>query len=180
MEVTDIFAKSIGMALVISLGTLVVFLMGSVFYIRAKVKGGVYCYLLAANKQLSGFLTKPKSYTVVIGSGENAMKFLIHPTKQFWSHWPPGFPKIIQEPVPTYLFCEGNAEPLDPYDRRALISPESLMKISDEAMLKQTWKDVKESLGLKVKPIDKRIILIIIIAIAVAVFVYFKFIAGGV
>jgi hypothetical protein len=169
--------SAFGMAMGMALAVLVVFIVGTTFYVRIKASGGVYCFLLASNKQLDGFLVRPKGYTATIGDGEDAKMFIIHPTKQFWSRWPPGFPKVLQVPVPTYIYCDGNAEPLDPYDRKALISPESLRKIADEAMLKQTWKDVKESLGIKAPPINKKMILILLIVIIIGVVVFWKF--GG-
>ena len=170
-------AESFGLAMGIAVITMIVFLVGSVFYIRVKVKGRVYCYILAANKQLYGYLLKPLGFSVLVGDGDKAAKFLIHPALQFWSFWPPGFPRNVQEPVPTYLFCEGNAEPIDPFNRRALISPESLMKISDESMLKQTWKDVKDSLGLKPAPLKLRPIIIGLLAagaVGLLLYAYFN------
>jgi len=176
VDLAELIAQSVGAAMLITGVVLVVFLVGSVFYIRVKVKGRVYCFLLAANKQLDGHLRQPDGFSVRIGSGDKEAKFLIHPAKQFWSFWPPGFPRNVQEPVPTYLFSEGNAEPIDPFDRKALISPESLMKISDDAMLKQTWKDVKETLGLKGKPLNVKAIVTGIILIVVAVALYAVFV----
>jgi len=169
-------AESFALAMGIAVATMMVFLVGSVFYIRVKVKGRVYCYVLAANKQLYGYLLKPLGFSVLIGEGDKGAKFMIHPSLQFWSFWPPGFPRNVQEPVPTYLFCEGNAEPIDPFNRQALISPESLMKISDEAMLKQTWKDVKESVGIKPPPLKaKPIIVGLLIAGVVGLLLYLYF-----
>jgi len=159
-----------------SAAVLVIFLVGSVFYIRNKIRGKVYAFVLAANKQLNGHLLKPHSFCITIGHGEKEVKFLTHPSKQFWSYWPPGFPRIIQEPIPTYLYSEGNAEPIDPFDRKALISPESLMKISDDAMLKQTWKDVRETLGVKT-PLGAKLtpILVLVTIIAILAALYFAF-----
>jgi len=169
--------KSMGMSFGMCAVLAAIFLVASVFWVRTKVKDSVYILKIAANKQLSGKLLKPQSNTVIDGKGDDAPKFLIHPGKQFWSFWPPGFPHQIQEPVPTYLYVEGNAEPLDPYDRKSLITPESLRKISDEAMLKQTWKDVRETLGLKGKFGDyKTLMLLIIISVAMsAVAAYMAF-----
>jgi len=158
-----VFLKSLGMSFAIMAVVLVIALVATLFWVRTTVRGKVYCYVLAENKQMRGHLLKPQSNCVVIGSGENAPKLLIHPSKQFWSFYPPGFPKFTQEPVPTYFYVAGNAEPLDPYDRKSLISPESLRKISDEAMLKQTWKDVKESIGLKGGAKNDKIMLILIL-----------------
>lgn len=166
----ELVAESLGVAMGISVITLIVFMVGSVFYIRVKVKGRVFCFILAANKQLYSFLLKPNGFSVLVGQGDKAGKYMIHPSLQFWSFWPPGFPRNVQEPVPTYMFCEGNAEPMDPFNRVALISPESLLKISDEAMIKQTWKDARGALGGKDSPALKgKLIWVLGIAAAAAV-----------
>lgn len=164
-----VILKSLGTSLIIMAVTLGVFFVGSVFWVRSAVRSKIYCFFLAENKQLDGKLLKSQSNTIVRGRGENAKKYIAHPSREFWSFWPPGFPKIVQEPVPTLFYVEGNAEPLDPWDRKSLISESSLMKISDEAMLKQTWKDVRESVGLRaMKPRTDMIILILVLIAAAA------------
>jgi len=149
MEVFLVFGKSLGLSLGICAVALFFILAGTMFWVRRAVQDKAYCFFLSESKQLKGKLLKPNSNTIIVGSSEDAPKYIIHSSKQFWSSWPPGFPKFVQEPVPTYFYVEGNAEPLDPYDRKSLISPESLRKISDESMLKHMWKDIRETLGIK-------------------------------
>lgn len=149
MEIFMVILKSLGISFGICAVVLIVFLVGTMFWVRIVVRNRVYCFFLSESKQLTGKLLKPESNTIVVGSGDDAPKYLTHPKKQFWSFWPPGFPRFVQEPVPTLIYVAGNAEPLDPYDTASLISPESLRRISDESMLKQTWKDVRETLGVK-------------------------------
>lgn len=160
----SVILESLGTSLAIMAAVLGVFLVGSVFWVRSAVKNRTYCFFLAENKQLSGKLLKATSNMIKVGSGDAATAYIAHPSKEFWSFWPPGFPRFIQEPVPTLFFVEDNAEPLDPYDRKSLITPQSLMKVSDEAMLKQTWKDVKESMGLKGQPKSDKMLLLLILA----------------
>jgi len=167
MEVFMVILKSLGMSLGMCAVVLTVFLVGMMFWVRTAVRSRIYCFFLNESKQLTGKLLKPENNTVVVGSGDDAPKYLIHPKKQFWSYWPPGLPRFVQEPVPTLVYVAGNAEPLDPYDTTALISPESLRKISDEAMLKQTWKDVRETLGIKGAFGSNRLLLILIAVVGV-------------
>ena len=166
MDVFIVILKSLGLSFGICAVVLFFALTGSLFWIRSKVRDKCYCFFLSESKQLKGKLLKPERSTILVGSGDDAPKYMIHSTKQFWSAWPPGFPRYVQEPVPTYFFVEGNAEPLDPYDRKSLISPESLRKISDEAMLKQTWKDIRETLGIKAA-FGGNTLLIVLVLIAV-------------
>ena len=173
-----VIVKSLGTSLGICAVVLVIVLVGSMFWVRATVRDKIYSYILSESKQLKGKLLKPKSNEVIVGSGDDAPKFIIHPSKQFWSFWPPGFPRFVQEPIPTYFFVEGNAEPIDPYGQKSLISPEALRKISDEAMLKQTWKDVRETLGIKTAFGGNKLLLILVLvavaASATAAFIAFS------
>jgi len=166
MDIFLVIVKSLGLSFGIMAVVLFFVLAGSLFWVRSAVHDKVYCFFLSESKQLKGKLLKPQSNTIVVGSGEDAPKYIIHSTKQFWAPWPPGFPRFVQEPVPTYFFVEGNAEPLDPYDRKSLISPEALRKISDEGMLKQMWKDVRETLGIK-SAFGGNTLLLILVLIAV-------------
>ncbi len=162
MDIFIVILKSLGTSLGICAVVLVIFLVGMMFWVRTAVRYRVYCFFLSESKQLTGGLHKPEGSKIVVGGGENAPQYLIHPTKQFWSYWPPGLPRFVQEPVPSYIYVAGNAEPLDPYDTKSLISPESLRKLSDEGMLKQMWKDVKETMGVKGALGGNRLLLILI------------------
>jgi len=169
MELFEVILKSLGMSFVIMAVVLVIFMMFLLFWVRATVRDRIYCFFLSGNRQLKGKLLKPSADdTIVVGSSDDAPKYLTHSSKQFWSFWPPGFPRFIQEPVPTLLYVAGNAEPLDPYDRTSLISPEALRKISDEAMLKQTWKDVRETLGLKPAFGSNKLLLLLVMVAVLA------------
>lgn len=151
MDIVAVFAQSLGTSLVICGVVLVFTMVGTLFWVRSTVRDKSYCFVLSESKQLTGKLLKPNGVKVKMGSGADETEYLISPKKQFWSSWPPGFPRWLQEPVPTFFYVEGNAEPVDPYDSDSIISPKSLRKISDEAMLRTMWKDVRETLGIKAK-----------------------------
>ena len=168
MEIAVVIAKSLATSFGICAVVLVIVLVFMMFWVRRVVQDKVYAYILSGNRQMRGRLVKPDAdNTFTIGDNADSPKFLTHSSKQFWSFWPPGMPRFIQEPVPTLLYVAGNAEPLDPYDRTSLISPEALRKISDEAMLKQTWKDVRETLGIK-SAFGGNTLLLILVVVAIA------------
>ena len=168
MQLLAVLGKSLGLSLGICAVVLVIVLVFSLFWVRSAVRGKVCCYFLAENKQMTNKLLKPQSETVILGKGDDATKYLIHPSKQFWSFWPPGFPGFVQEPVQTLIYVSGNVEPIDPFNVKSLISPESLRKISDEAMLKQTWRDVRETMGLKPAFGGNTLLLILVLAAVLA------------
>ena len=169
MEIFIVIAKSLATSFGITAVVLVVVLVFMMFWVRRAVQNKVYAFILSGNRQMKGRLVKPGADdTFVIGDNADSPKYLTHSSKQFWSFWPPGLPRFVQEPVPTLLYVAGNAEPLDPYDRTSLISPEALRKISDEAMLKQTWKDVRETLGIKSGFAGNTLLLILVLVAVLA------------
>jgi len=169
MEMFIVIAKSLVISFGICAVALVIILVFMMFWVRKAVQDRVYSFILSGNRQLRGKLVKPDADdTFTIGDDADSPKYLTHSSKQFWSFWPPGLPRFVQEPVPTLLYVAGNAEPLDPYDRTSLISPEALRKISDEAMLKQTWRDVRETLGIRAGFSGNKLLLVLVLVAVVA------------
>ena len=163
MNVWWMILETVGISLGVSLVGLILVVVGTLIWVRFTVKGKVYCFFFNENKQLFGRILSPNSNTVTLGGGGDAEKYFVEPSKLFWSFWPPGFPRFIQEPLPTLLFVRNNVEPFDPYNLTSLISAKSVYKISDEAMLKQTWKDVRESVGIKAVASGSSMLLLILI-----------------
>jgi len=106
----------------------------------------IYCIFLE-QRQLFSKLLKIESEKVYLGKGDNKEEYLLDTTKQFWAWWPPGLPKTVQVPVRTHWYLRNVPEPIDPENVEASISARALRLISDESMLRATWKDVRESIG---------------------------------
>jgi len=136
----------------IVLGTMAIMLTSFILFLtiwaKRATENRMYCFFLE-QKALFGRLLKVESSKVAMGKGENKEEYLLDPNKQFWSWWPAGLPKFIQVPIRSHLYVRFNPEPFDPENVEAMISARSLRLISDEAMLKQTWKDVRESTGIR-------------------------------
>ena len=136
----------------IVLGTMAIMLTGFILFLTIWAKRAtqdrMYCFFLE-QKALFGKLLKIDGGKVAMGKGENKEEYLLDSGKQFWSWWPAGLPKFIQVPVRSHIYARFNPEPFDPENLEAMISARSLRLISDEAMLKQTWKDVRESTGAR-------------------------------
>lgn len=147
-EAFMVLAKILG----IVLGTMAIMLTGFILFLTIWAKRAtqdrMYCFFLE-QKALFGKLLKIDGGKVSMGKGENKEEYLLDPSKQFWSWWPAGLPKFIQVPVRSHIYSRFNPEPFDPENLEAMISSRSLRLISDEAMLKQTWKDVRESTGAR-------------------------------
>jgi len=136
----------------IVLGTMAAMTIGFAFFLDVWAKRAthncVYCFFIE-QRSLFGKLLAIDSGKVFLNKGENKEEYLLDHTKQFWVWWPPGLPKFLQVPVRSHFYVRHNPEPYDPENLDAMISARSLRIISDEAMLKQTWKDVRETTGIR-------------------------------
>ena len=148
LEALAVLAKILG----IVLGTMLVLTVGFAFFLDIWAKRAthnrIYCFFLG-QRHLTGKLLLEDGGKVFMDKGENKEEYLLDHTKQFWTWWPPGIPKILQIPVRSHFYIRHNPEPFDPENTEAMISSRSLRMISDEAMLKQTWKDIRETTGLR-------------------------------
>ena len=98
-------------------------------------------------RSLFSKLCKIDGGKIYLGRGDNKEEYLLDTTKQFWAWWPPGLPKMVQVPVRTHWYLRNVPEPVDPENIESSISSRSLRMISDESMLRSTWKDIRESVG---------------------------------
>jgi hypothetical protein len=141
-----VLLKTLGMMV----GALAVLVVVTVVFLdiwaKRHVAGMIYCVFLE-QRSLFSKLLKIESEKVYLGKGDNKEEYLLDTNKQFWTWWPPGLPRMVQVPVRTHWYLRNTPEPIDPENVTASISSRSLRLISDEAMLKATWKDVRESVG---------------------------------
>lgn len=145
--------STLGQALLIvggfTLGFVAVTMFFTMLWVRRKVQGKVVAYFIETNRQTTEELL-PIDESGIIKSkhGDGDEEYLIVPKKSFWSKWPKGFPVWMQESVPTLLFMRNNAEPFDPEQPQTIITAKTLKYITDEKMLKATWQDAADSIGL--------------------------------
>lgn len=148
MDATWALVKIFGTVVgVMAIGVLVLVIFIDIWAKKATV--GRFNCLFLEQKHLFSRLLKEDSGHVYLGRGENREQYLLDPGKQFWAHWPAGLPAALQVPVRAHFYVRYNPEPWDPEKLEALISSRSLRIISDEAMLKTTWKDVRDSAGAR-------------------------------
>jgi hypothetical protein len=135
---------AVGQALAISLGAgaVIIFitLMVSIFAIRRRVQGRMWLYFVEPNNDIVGHLYKPSSNTIDIeedkGKKKRRMSYFIKPDKQYRIMYPPGFPKMVQEPVVAQLHIRGKAEPIDPRGLASDTGDEVLRSIKNVTVLR--------------------------------------------
>ena len=72
-------------------------------------------------------------------------------------------------PIPAAIYVRNQAEPLDPINTKSLITAHSLRYMTDEEMLKQTWKDAREAVDAQNAFNSNKIALYISAATVVAI-----------
>ncbi len=129
----------------VSLGVMVLTLGFTIFWVRREVKDKIYAYFIEPNNQISRELIKTDGTMKI--SAKDGGDYILAPSKTKWSKWPPGLPSWAQEIVPTLFYTRNNPEPFDPEKARSILTAQSLRHITDEGMLRATWRDAHEAAG---------------------------------
>jgi len=135
--------QTFGIMLGVSLGLVFFLTAGTALWIRRTVQGKVYAEFLEPNQQITRELIRVVGNEKVQAS--DGADYVIVPSKVKWTKWPPGLPKWIQETVPMLYFVRNRPEPYDPMQQKAFLSAQSIRYITDEGMLRATWKDAREA-----------------------------------
>ena len=167
MEMVGLLGKTLGMML----GVIILLCIGLIVLLDIWGKKAIEGCILGVfieNRKLFSKLMKIESGKAYLGKGDKREEYLLDDRKQFWAGWPAGIPKILQIPVRAHWYVRNNSEPIDPQHKVSTLSARSRMMLSDEAMLKTTWQDVRDAAdkegktGLTAGP--NRILLILIFA----------------
>ena len=145
MDLLILIVKTFAIMGLVSLGMIIVTMAITMFWVRYSVKSKIYAIFLEPNNQITRELIKHNGDEKI--SSKDGGDYLVIPSKLKWSQWPPGLPSWVQEIVPTLFYVRNKAEPFDPNDNKSAISARSLRYITDEGMLRQTWKEAKEAAG---------------------------------
>jgi len=174
MEIAIVMLKVLGVTLLLVGSTFVVMGFATIIWIKSKVKDHLYVIMFASNRQVSTQLVRvtSESFEIKIPGGEKE-KYLVSPQKTFWVLWPPMFPNWLREAVPCHAYVSNQIEPIDPYQVKSIMTAKSLRYITDEGMLRQTWREAKEAAGVKVLRTDPLLfILTLLAAFGVAFAIY--------
>lgn len=154
----------------VMLGAIIVLALLAVAFLQIWVRRTV------ANKIYAIFLDQKHLFTALLpvegdciyyGKGEKKEKYLLDTNKQFWVLWPPAGSKLIGASVRAHWYVRNRPAPLDPEGKSANLTSRSLRMIGDEAMLKTTWKDIRDSSGVPAGKVRSNITTILLIGLAV-------------
>jgi len=146
-------------ALAISLGvgavTLFITMVISMFAIRNRVQGRLWLEFIEPNNDITGGLYKPSSRTVKVKDPDGKeVGYIVNPNKQFRKMYPPGWPKVVQEPVVAQIHIRGVDEPIDPRGLAERTSDEIYQIIQDAAVAREVTQAAERAVGTKVGVIN--------------------------
>lgn len=135
--------QAFAIMMAISFGLLLITMAVTMFWVRRTVTNKIYAYFVEPNNQINRELI-PLNGSEKVESKDGG-SYIVVADKAKWSKWPPGLPSWAQETVPTLFYERNKPEPFDPRQRNPVLSAKSLQYITDEGMLRATWKDAHES-----------------------------------
>ncbi len=138
--------KVVGLMLGVFVVMLVLAVAFTQIWVRRQAQNKIFAIFLD-QKHLFSAMLKVEGDCLYYGKGEKKEKYLLDPDKQFWATWPSVASGIIGTSVRAHWYVRNRPNPLDPTGQSSSLTSRSLNMIGDEAMLKTTWKDVRESAG---------------------------------
>jgi len=133
-------------------------------WVRRAVKNKIYALFLD-QKHLFSAMLPVEGDCIYYGKGEKKEKYLLDTDKQFWVIWPPVASNLIGAPVRAHWYVRNRPAPLSPEGKSTGLTARSLTMIGDEAMLKTTWRDIRDTVGAPLSARVSRVSTIILIAI---------------
>ncbi len=117
-------------------------------WVKMHTKGKIVALFLDNRSIFGALLTIEDGNKAYYGKGDKREMYLLDDKKQYISLYPSGLPRILQAPVRTYWYIRNQPNPIDGSAKAIPLTSRMLRQISDEAMVKATWKDVRESVGV--------------------------------
>lgn len=176
-DLTMVLIKTLALAF----GVIFVILTMISFRIKTMTRGKICCFFINDDKLLTWKLITPDSELLPWNKNGDNVKSLASKERQFDVDYPLGFPSFMQSRIKALEFVVGDAEPKDLFSKtpgKSIITEQLLQKISDDAVMKGMWRDLREGLGLLGKKPNMKTIMLIIVIIA-AVLIAILVMRGG-
>jgi hypothetical protein len=120
-------------------------------YVKFTVRGKVSIVFFETRRIYSMLLKEDTDNKCVWRGAETnpqREKYRLVPEKKFEIMYPGGLPWFLQERVRAWVYARNGDEPFDPENTRSTTSAKMNRMISDEALLRTMWKDLRQSVGL--------------------------------
>ena len=177
-DLTMVLIKTLALAF----GVIFVILTMISFRIKTMTRGKICCFFVNDDKLLTWKLIAPDSELLPWNKNGDKVKSLASKERQFDVDYPLGFPSFMQSRIKALEFVVGDAEPKDLFSKtpgRSIITEQLLQKISDDAVMKGMWRDLREGLGLLGKKPNMKTVMLIIVIIAAVLIVILVMRGGG-
>ncbi len=168
LEFMLLLGKTFGLMSLVLLAMIVIMVVFLDIWAKRHTSNKIYCIFLE-QKHLFSALLKIDSGKAYLGRGDDKEEYLLNTSKQFWTWWPPGMPRAVQVPVRSHWYLRNVPEPVDPENIESSISSRSLRMISDETMLRSTWRDIRESIGATSPARRESMITLVLLLVVMAV-----------
>ena len=132
------------------LAFLIVTMVVTIIWVRSSTKGRIVAFFIEHNREVQRKLINLKGRDwFTTGKGDKELHYTIVSGRQCWSYWPAYLPRSLQERVPSYWYVRGKGDPIHPEDiPKSRISDRDLQILLDRAVMEDTWRDARESVGL--------------------------------
>lgn len=149
----------------------VIVIAGLQIWVRQMIKHKIYAIFLDQKHLFSKMLPIEGEF-IFLGKGDKKEKYFLDTNKQFWVTWPTVGASLIGAQVRAHWYIRNRPQPVDPLTKSSSVSATSLRMMGDEAMLRTTWKDIRETTGVHSKVRSSSVWLIVGLAILVGLNLY--------
>ncbi len=120
-------------------------------YVKFTVRGKVSAVFIDTRRIYSMLLKEDTDNKCIWRGAEsnpNREKYRLVPEKKFEIMYPGGLPWFLQERIRCWIYKRNIDEPWDPENMKSTTSAKMNRMISDEALLRTMWRDLRQSVGL--------------------------------
>ena len=114
---------------------LILFASGYIFWIQWKNKkdlaGRKIATILTPSGERHDKLLEVEGNQLWDRINGKSFPYMIRPDKSYDVWWPLGKAKLLQDQAKSYLYAEGNPEPIDPFERPPVMTAEVLGNLQD-------------------------------------------------
>lgn len=140
----------LGIYFLVFIGIVIMMFVLTMVWIKMSVRGKVGVVFFDDRRIYSMLLPEDTANQCVWRGREdnpNREKYRLVSEKVFEMRWPASLPWFMQERLRAWMYTRNNDEPWDPSNTRIVMSARMNRMVSDEALLRTMWKDLRAATG---------------------------------